>query len=105
MRLIQEFLPNPRLTEIHRVFLKAKPEKAWNIARHIDMAQIGWVKALFNLRTLPDRILGHEVEAIHHLGVDDIMEKESEPGFKILAEEIGHEVVVGAIGQPWHLKI
>jgi hypothetical protein len=29
MRLIQKYLPFPRHTEVHRIFVKAKPKEAW----------------------------------------------------------------------------
>lgn len=58
MRTIQSYLPNPRHTEIHRIFVKAKPDVAWNTARHFDMSGVPWVKLLFDIRTLPDKLMG-----------------------------------------------
>lgn len=105
MRLIQHYLPHPRHTEIHRIAVKEPPEKAWEVARHFDGATIPWVRFLFDLRTWPDRLRGMEVPLAKDsgLGVDDIASHGH--GFMLLDEKPGEEVVVGAIGQFWHLNI
>lgn len=105
MRLIQHHLPRPRHTEIHRIAVKAPPAEAWETARHFDGASIPWVRLLFDLRTWPDRLRGLEVPLAKDsgLGVDDIVSHNH--GFMLLEERPGEEVVVGAIGQFWHLNI
>lgn len=104
MRLIQQFLPEPRHREIHRIFVRARPEAAWEAARHFDAGEIPWIQLLFNLRTLPARLTGHAVEvADTRIGVDQIADNDN--GFYILAENPGREVVIGSVGQFWHLEI
>lgn len=104
MRAIQGYLPNPRHTEIHRIFVDAKPEQAWEAARHFDAGATPWVKLLFDIRTLPDVLRGTKHESDdHRIGVDQIAEKGT--GFMILHEKQGEEVVVGSVGQYWHLNI
>lgn len=104
MRAIQQYLPNPRHTEIHRIFVDAKPEMAWQAARHFDMSEVAWIKLLFDIRTLPERLSGKERPRENKgLGVDEI--GKSETGFMILHETPGKEVVLGSVGQFWHLKI
>jgi hypothetical protein len=98
MRAIQYYLPHPRHVETMRIFVTAKPEVAWETARHYDMSTVPWVRLLFSLRTLAEE--GPHPEL--HIGVDTISETE---GFALLHEEPGKEVVVGAIGKFWHLKI
>jgi len=103
MRPIQAFLPNPRHTEIHRIFVNSKPDVAWQAARHFDGAKIPWVRMIFDLRNIPDLIRGHKPdESDRRLGVDQVAD--SGKGFIILKEDLG-DVVVGAIGQFWHLNI
>ncbi len=103
MRAIQKFLPNPRHTEIHRIFVNAKPDVAWDAARHFDMSDILWIRLLFDIRTLPN-VFGEQPRSRRHgLGVDDITK--SDTGFIILQENPGREVVIGSIGKFWHLKI
>ena len=104
MRTIQQFLPEPRHREIHRIFVRAQPEAAWAAARHFDAGEIPWIRLLFDLRTLPARLTGHAVEVSdHRIGVDQIAEADT--GFHILAEIPGREVVIGSVGQFWHLEI
>ncbi|HEX5171011.1 MAG TPA: hypothetical protein VFW11_17670, partial [Cyclobacteriaceae bacterium] len=104
MRAIQKLLPNPRHTEVHRIFVKADPEVAWETVRHYDASYIPWIHLLFELRDLPNRLKGkHTIEKELHLGVDQVTERGN--GFMILHEEPGHEVVVGSVGQFWHADI
>ncbi|MCW5899528.1 MAG: SRPBCC family protein [Flavobacteriales bacterium] len=105
MRLIQHHLPRPRHVEIHRIAVNAPPAEAWEVARHFDGATIPWVRFLFDLRTLPDRLRGVDVPLSKDsgLGVDDIASHGH--GFMLLDEHSGEEVVVGAVGQFWHLNI
>ena len=104
MRAIQKFLPNPRHTEVHRIFVSAKPEVAWQAARHFDMSEIRWIKLLFDIRTLPDALSGEKGEGTNPgLGVDQITGTDT--GFMILDEIPGKEVVIGSVGKFWHLKI
>lgn len=104
MRLIQRYLPRPRLVEIHRIAVNASPAEAWEVARHFDGATIPWVRFLFDLRTLPERWRGQTPSAAESgLGVDDIVSHGH--GFMLLDEHPGEEVVVGAVGQFWHVNI
>ena len=104
MRAIQRFLPDPRHTEIHRIFVKSKPDIAWNTARHFDMSEVPWIKLLFEIRTLPDKLTGKpKGESSTGLGVDEITKTDT--GFMILEEIPGKSVVVGSVGQFWHLNI
>lgn len=98
MRAIQYYLPHPRHVETMRIFVTAQPEVAWQTARHFDMSTVPWVRFLFSLRTLAEKSPHTEPK----IGVDAITETE---GFALLHEEPGKEVVVGAIGKFWHLKI
>ncbi|HEY1114005.1 MAG TPA: SRPBCC family protein [Chitinophagaceae bacterium] len=102
MRAIQHYLPHPRHTETMRIFVTAKPDVAWQTARHYDMSTVPWVRFLFSLRTATERLKGAPSEAISHLGVDSI---DATEGFAILDETPGREVVVGSVGQFWHLNI
>lgn len=105
MRLIQKYLPNPRHTEVHRIFVKAKPAESWEVMRHLDMSKVPWVKLLFSIRTLPDSLKGKskEKEQDKRIGLDQIADNGK--GFFIAEEIPGQEVVVAAIGKFWHLNI
>lgn len=105
MRAIQHYLPHPRHVEIHRITVQAPPDAAWYAARHFDGASIPWVRVLFDLRSLPSKLLGRETTpaAEARLGVDSITTRGT--GFQVLEELPGEEVVVGAIGRFWELDI
>jgi hypothetical protein len=104
VRAIQLQAPNPRHVEMHRIFVKAKPEVAWQAARHFDASTIPWVRLLFDIRSVPDRVRGRAPEQEdRRVGVDQVAE--SGEGFMIVHETPGKEVVVGAVGQFWHLNI
>jgi len=105
MRAIQTYLPHPHHTEMMRIFVNAKPETAWQLARHIDLSSVSWVRFLFNLRTIAD-FFHHDRSHFKEekIGsIDQIAEKGH--GFMILHETPGKEVVVGAIGKFWHIDI
>ena len=104
MRSIQKLLPRPRHIEQRRIFVDATPEKAWERVRHFNMAEVSWVRILFQVRTLAAKISGEKIDFKNDgIGIDQI-EKENK-GFKIIYEKPGKEVVIGSIGQYWHLKM
>jgi len=103
MRLIQKYLPHPRHTEVHRIFVKAQPDVAWNTVRHLDMGRVPLVRLLFDIRTLPDRLKGKLKEEDRRIGVDQITDDGT--GFFIAEEIPGREVVVASAGKFWHLNI
>ncbi|HET6768136.1 MAG TPA: SRPBCC family protein [Chitinophagaceae bacterium] len=103
MRLIQKYLPYPRHTEVHRIFVTAKPARAWETIRHFDMGQVPWIRLLFDIRTLPDKIKGKPREQDRRIGVDQITN--SGTGFFVAEEVPGREVVVASVGKFWHLNI
>ena len=104
MRAIQKYLPEPRHVEIKRIFVSAKPTEAWEVARHFDASAIKWVRLLFDIRTLPEKLTGKQHDQQdRRIGIDQITEDET--GFMILHEIAGKEVVVGSVGQFWHLNI
>jgi hypothetical protein len=101
---MQKLLPDPKRVEVKRIFVNAKPDVAWETARHFDGSDILWINFLFNLRDLPNRLTGNgNMEDNFKLGVDQVTEKGE--GFIILHEEPGREVVVGSVGQFWHIDI
>lgn len=104
MRAIQRHLPNPRMVEINRIWVKAPPDAAWQAARHFDGASIPWIRWLFGLREIPRRLIGRPPAVTdRRLGVDQVAD--SGKGFLILEEEPGREVVVGSVGRFWHSDI
>jgi hypothetical protein len=89
------------------VAVAADAPRAYAVARSIDMFRIGFVRRLFALRTMPDRISslrhGEPCRASRSSTIDDIARAGT--GFMVLGELPGREVVVGAIGKFWQPAI
>jgi hypothetical protein len=102
--VLDRLIPLPRLLETDTVDLAAPPPEVWRLLRHGNLARSPFVKALFELRTLPGRFSndgGHD----GRLQLDDLTSTKDRPGFQILGENPEHEIAVGAIGKVWHLNI
>jgi len=105
---ISRFIPNPRLHQMDRVAVAADPADAWRVVRDADLYQPAFSRALFVLRTLPDRmearLRGRQVEPLPRTArLDQIVQPGS--GFHLLAEVPGEEFVAGAVGKFWRPKI
>jgi hypothetical protein len=101
---LDQLVPLPRLLELDHVDLAASPERVWELVRHGDLARSPLVRALFTVRTLPDRLSGRPSEPLR-LRLDDLTSSPERPGFQILIDEPPREVAVAAIGKVWHLDI
>jgi hypothetical protein len=100
---LDRILPEPALVERHHVDVTAPASRVWHHARHLDLARIPWVRMLFALRTLPDRIAGSHAPL--HVRIDDLTSSGDAPGFQILSDDPPCEVTVGAIGKVWRPTI
>lgn len=106
--LISRFLPAESLREVDHVAVAALPERAWCVARAVDLARMPFVRWLSEARILPDCIAaflrGRQQPVLESIGVASI-ERNHGPGFMLLGEEPGREVVVGAVGPFWRPRI
>lgn len=103
MTALDRILPEPALVEHHHVDVAAPAARVWHHARHLDLARIPWIRMLFALRTLPDRISGRNAPL--HVRIDDLESSRDAPGFQILSDDPPYEVTVGAIGKVWRPTI
>lgn len=99
--LIDSFAPNPDAVEIHSIGLNASPEAVYHLLWTADLGGSLIIKLLLGLRSLPEFVLSRR-----HLPARD--QKISLPtlidaGFGLLAEEPGHEIVLGITGRFWRL--
>ncbi len=102
--LLEQLIDAPRLVEQDRVELAAPPEQVWQLLRHGDLARSSLIRALFALRTLPDRMRGKS-SGCGSIRIDDLVSTPERPGFRVLLESPGRELAVGAIGRAWELEI
>ena len=101
--MLERLIPAPRLLEIDYVDLAAPPERVWELVRHGDLARSPLVRALFELRALPELLTGeHRPTA---LSIDDFSSSPARPGFSLLLDEPPRAFAVGAIGKVWHGSI
>jgi hypothetical protein len=101
--LLDALIPAPRLVELDHVDLAAPPERVWDLVRHGDLALSPLVRALFAVRTLPERLAGKP--ALASLLIDDMRSTPERPGFSLLLDDPPHGFAVGAIGKVWHADI
>lgn len=101
--LLDAFLPEPRLLERDHVDVAAPLARAWEVTRGLDAGRIPIARALFSLRTLPERLLGDGDVPAPTLTIDAIGAEGSD--FQILAEAPPRGIVVGAIGRFWESDI
>jgi hypothetical protein len=104
MTMLEQIAPAPALVEVDGIELAVPPARAWEILRNEDLGSSPLVRALFAVRTLPERLAGRNAFDAS-LRLDDLRSTLAHPGFQILAEQAGSEVVIGAIGKLWHLDI
>jgi hypothetical protein len=104
MTALDSVIATPRLVEIDRVDLSAPPGQVWQRVRHAALAHSPVARALFALRTLVDRsdTTARPPGGVH---LDDLASSPQRPGFQILVDDPPREVVAGAIGQVWRLRI
>ncbi|MET0387395.1 MAG: hypothetical protein ABW321_15610 [Polyangiales bacterium] len=104
MSALDSVLPTPRLQEIDEVEIAAPSEIVWDTVRHRNLAHSPLIRALFALRTLPERLAG-EAPRTAAICVDELASSPEKPGFQLLVEVPPDELVVGAIGKVWQPHI
>jgi hypothetical protein len=103
---LDDLIPLPGLREEDHVDLAASPDEVWERVRHGDLARSPFIRALFALRTLPERLAGGARRGEPaFIGLDDLVSTPERPGFGVLIDHPPHEVCVGAIGQVWKRDI
>jgi hypothetical protein len=93
-------IPTPRLLEVDEQDIGAPVSEVWQAVRHGDLGRSGLIRALFALRTLPDRLLARPAQSAA-LNLDAMCSTPEEPGFQVLWDEPPHAVAVAAIGKVW----
>src|SRR5688572_1396102 len=91
--MLDELVPTPRLLEVDQVDLAAPPSRVWELLRHGDLGKSPLIRALFAVRTLPDRLQGKHVDTA--VRIDDLVSSVERPGFQVLEEDPQHEFAVG----------
>jgi hypothetical protein len=103
MSVLDLLIPKPALVEIDRAELAVSADRAWNAVGQLDLAQSTVARALFGIRTIPDRLKGKKPEL--RLRLEDLISTPASPGFQILATDPPREIAAGAIGKVWRPAI
>jgi hypothetical protein len=93
--LLDIFIPRYDVVERHHIAVAAPAPVTLECARSLDMADACLSRALFKTREL---VLGAESVPLPAGGLLPVMLR---VGWGILAEEPGHEIVLGAVTRPW----
>jgi hypothetical protein len=105
--LISQLMPSYSLRQVDRVAVAAEPARTYAVAREVEMYRLPFVRWLFQLRTLPERVAGwvrgKPPASKLSARIDDITRPGS--GFRLLGEDLGREVVVGSVGKFWQPAI
>lgn len=103
--LLNAFLPEFDVRMRHVIRIDAPPEHVFSCLWTADFDHWGATRALYALRTLP-AFLGSPKRTWHrllkerdrrHYTLEDLLAT----GFAVLAEESGHELVLGTVGRFW----
>jgi hypothetical protein len=100
--LLDRYLPQYDVTETHAIVVDADTDLTWQAARRGDLSRSAVIRALLELRSLPNRLQrllkGRPTESARPpLNLDDL----ERVGFLLLGESPGHEIVFGSVVQPW----
>ena len=102
--LIDELLPSYDVSERHRVEVRATPVATYAALREADLAESSLARALLALRAMP-ATLGKGMAGIRELrksGRSSVtLDTFQDRGFRILAENPPHEIVIGLEGKFW----
>ena len=94
--LLDRFMPAYEAVERHHRRVAAPAEVALAAACELDLSQSMIVQALFNTRTW---VLGSKSEKA--LQGRELLAQMTALGWRVLAESLGREIVVGAVTRPW----
>lgn len=88
MTLLDEIVPRWDVRERHTIEVHAPPERVFAAIREATLAEMPLTRVLFRVRGLSAARARRLLDQLP-------------PGFAVLAEEPGRELVFGGIGQPW----
>jgi hypothetical protein len=98
--LLDRFMPVFEVREQHETKVAAPAEITYAAARALDLRRSGLVQAIFRGREL---LMGSAPAA--RGPARDFMTEVLALGWRVLAEEPGRELVMGAVTQPWKAEV
>lgn len=98
--LLGRFLPEYEVREYHQTKVAAPADLTFAVARELDIQRSGLVTAIFKGREL---LMGSE--STKREQSKDFLSDVLALGWRVLAEEPGRELVMGAVTQPWNADV
>lgn len=98
--LIDRFMPTPEVDECHEIHVDAPASFTFNAAQEMDLNRSPIVQAIFAIRSLPARLRG----PVPKPSSVPLLRETQSLGWRILTRT-EHEVVIGAVTQPWRADV
>jgi hypothetical protein len=98
--LLDRFLPEYEVRERHETRVAAPAATTWAAALDLDLRRSGMVRAIFSGRELLMGARGSGQSRPRRF-LDEILAL----GWRMLAEDPGREIVMGAVTQPWQAHV
>jgi len=99
--LLDQFMPAYEIAERHETRVEAQASITYAAACALDLQRSRVVRALIKTRELVMRSQPKSSDTPRALGLREL----TAIGWGVLAEEPGHEIVMGAITQPWRADV
>ena len=98
--LVDQFMPKYEVREVHQTRVAAPADVTFGVAYDLDLRRSTIVRAIFTGREL---LMGGERSKREHAlrFLDEVLDQ----GWRILAEEPGRQLVIGAVTQPWKADV
>lgn len=97
---LDPFMPAYDVAERHEIAIAAPAGITMAAARDMDIYRSPLVRIIFAIRTLPARLRGAPPREPASLLSETLA-----LGWRVLADQPGHAIVVGAVTQPWHADV
>ncbi|MBA3761398.1 MAG: hypothetical protein H0X07_12790 [Gemmatimonadales bacterium] len=98
--LVDRFMPKYEVREVHQTGVAAPADVTFLAAHDLDLQRSTIVRALFTGREL---LMGGERSKREH--PPGFLAEVLALGWRVLAEEPGRELVIGAVTQPWQAEV
>ena len=97
---LDRFMPACEIAERHEIVVAAPADLTMAAAREMDIYRSTLVATVFAVRTLPARLRGAASRS-----PSSLLSETLALGWRILDDQPGRSVVVGAVTQPWHADV
>lgn len=105
MELIRKYLPQFEYREHFATLVAVAPSTAYNAMRFLDLSRSSLLRSIFTYRRLLYGIFRKRIEKNNTVAFGSLLESALKLGWSVLEEVPNHELVVGAVTQPWKAEV